>query len=1080
MKNNSSSKKTSYITRGAMILLTTILIILFFCIMLLVSQIQGTARIVNYAGLVRGKTQRIIKLENAGQPHDEMIESVSSYIKGLRYGSDELNLVRLEDVAFQVKMKELSRRFEELCKEILLVREKGYENTNIIEMSEPFFNICDEATGLAEAYSQRKATALNRLEQIVFIDIGGLIIIIAMELIKALRYAAQNRILQSKVYRDEATGLPNKNKCEEILNEPRLLTVEDTVAVCVFDLNNLRNINNNLGHDKGDEYIRSFALQLRIAVPDEYFVGRDGGDEFIAVLKGVTRTRVEECLLSIQKQTQKYSKEYPEMPISYAVGYALSQDFEQVTMRELFRYADKNMYIDKNRAKMEEAAQEKRINQNLLARVKDMGYHFSDCLYCDAFMDQYRALRASSEFFLAEDGNYSGAVEQIVHKLATDSTRKTIWTQLQLDYLKEHLTNENFVHEISYQYREGDSPLHGRLTVIFCDAGRDGTVHHFILGFEVFHDRNIAASDEKLQLTQYYEQMKQIILENENYVEALLDTAEVVCTADFTHDRLEKIFYHSNNVVKFNIKVSLPCSYNEYCEKHKNLVTEDTIENYRIVDSSAKLLERFHTGEKQVTVEYREKDINGKPIWLQKTVLMSRDTVYDSELQKESTVVHGIILFKNTVVFHEKEQQEKERLQLAFEKADSASRAKTEFVNRMSHDIRTPINGIIGMIDIIRKNKENEKKVEECLDKIRLSAGHLMALADDVLDMSKLESGRLVLEEVSFDLLQVIAEVVSLVNAQLLEMKLSHHTHRKNLQHTNLVGSPTRLRQIMVNLFSNAIKYNKVGGSIDTYTREVSFDGTTAWYEFKIKDSGIGMSERFVKEELFDIFTQEEVDARTHYKGSGLGMSIVKQLVEAMNGTIEVESILGKGTTFIFRLPFKVNQTVNNQMINKENMGNSFAGMKKELPNLLGKTLKDNSDSLKQNRLEGLRILLVEDNDLNMEIAEFYLKEDGAQVEKAWNGREAVDKFMASDSNTYDAVLMDIMMPVMNGMEACLAIRTSTHPDAKSIPIIAMTAQASKECMQQCSEVGMNGHLTKPVISQKLIEIIIECISDVR
>ena len=1075
-----SSKKASYITRGCMILLTTILIILFFCIMLLVSQIQGTARVVNYAGLVRGKTQRIIKLENAGQPHDEMIESVSSYIKGLRYGSDELKLVRLEDAAFQAKMNELNRYFDELCKEILLVREKGYENTNIIEMSEPFFNICDEATGLAEAYSQRKATALNKLEKIVFVDIGGLIIIIAIELVKALRYASQNRILQSKVYRDEATGLPNKNKCEEILNNPKLLTTEDAVAVCVFDLNNLRNINNTLGHDKGDKYIYSFAKQLRIAVPDEYFVGRDGGDEFIAVLNGVTRVYVEECLLSIRKQTETYSKEHPEMPISYAVGYAMSQDFEQATMRELFRYADKNMYIDKNRAKMEEAAEEKRINQSLLAKVKDMGYHFSDCLYCDAFMDKYRTLRASSEFFLAENGSYSGAVEQIVRKLATDSTRKTIWTQLQIDYLKKHLTNENFVHEISYQYREGDSPLHGRLTVIFCDAGRDGTVHHFILGFEVFHDRNIAASDEKLQLTQYYEQMKQIILENENYVEALLDTAEVVCTADFTHDRLEKIFYHSNNVVKFNIKVSLPCSYNEYCEKHKNLVTEDTIENYRIVDSSAKLLERFHTGEKQVTVEYREKDINGKPIWLQKTVLMSRDTVYDSELQKESTVVHGIILFKNTVVFHEKEQQEKERLQLAFEKADSASRAKTEFVNRMSHDIRTPINGIIGMIDIIRKNKENEKKVEECLDKIRLSAGHLMALADDVLDMSKLESGRLVLEEVSFDLLQVIAEVVSLVNAQLLEMKLSHHTHRKNLQHTNLVGSPTRLRQIMVNLFSNAIKYNKVGGSIDTYTREVSFDGTTAWYEFKIKDSGIGMSERFVKEELFDIFTQEEVDARTHYKGSGLGMSIVKQLVEAMNGTIEVESILGKGTTFIFRLPFKVNQTVNNQMINKENMGNSFAGMKKELPNLLGKTLKDNSDSLKQNRLEGLRILLVEDNDLNMEIAEFYLKEDGAQVEKAWNGREAVDKFMASDSNTYDAVLMDIMMPVMNGMEACLAIRTSTHPDAKSIPIIAMTAQASKECMQQCSEVGMNGHLTKPVISQKLIEIIIECISDVR
>lgn len=1068
MKKVLNSKKLSYITRSCMILLTTVLIILFFCIMLLVGQIQGTARVVNYAGLVRGKTQRIIKLENAGQPHDEMIESVSSYIKGLRYGSDELKLVRLDDAAFQVKMNELNRYFEELCKEILLIREKGYENTNIIEMSETFFNICDEATGLAEAYSQRKATALNRLEQIVFVDIGGLIIIIAIELVKALRYAAQNRILQSKVYLDEATGLPNKNKCEEILNKPKLLTTEDAVAVCVFDLNNLRNINNTLGHDKGDEYIYSFAKQLRIAVPDEYFVGRDGGDEFIVVLNGVTRGHVEKCLLNIRKQTETYSKEHPEMPISYAVGYALSQDFEQATMRELFRYADKNMYIDKNRAKMEEAAEEKRINQSLLAKVKDMGYHFSDCLYCDAFMDKYRTLRASSEFFLAENGSYSGAVEQIVRKLATDSTRKTIWTQLQIDYLKEHLTNKNFVHEISYQYRKGDSPLHGRLTVIFYDASRDGAVHHFILGFEVFHDKNIAAADEKLQLTQYYEQMKQIILENGNYVEALLDTAEVVCTADFTHDRLENIFYHSNSLQKFNMKVSLPCSYNEYCVKHKELITEDTIENYRIVDSSAKLLERFHTGEKQVIVEYREKDINGKPIWLQKTVLMSRDTVYDSELQKESTVVHGIILFKNTAVFHEKDQQEKERLQLAFEKADSASRAKTEFVNRMSHDIRTPINGIIGMLDIIRKNKDNEKKVEECLDKIQLSAGHLMSLADDVLDMSKLESGRLVLEEVSFNLLQVIDEVFSLVNAQLLEMKLSHHTHRKNLHHMMVIGSPTRLRQIMVNLFSNAIKYNKIGGTIDTYTEEISFDGTTAWFEFKIKDSGIGMSEKFVKEELFDIFTQEQVDARTRYKGSGLGMSIVRQLIEAMNGTIEVESILGKGTTFIFRLPFKINQPESSLLDTKESLSAiSEKSMKK------GNTASE-VNSLNNNCLDGMHILLVEDNDLNMEIAEFYLQEYGARIEKAWNGKEAVEKFLASSPNTYDMILMDIMMPVMDGLEASLAIRLSKRTDAKNIPIIAMTAQASKECMQQCSDAGMNGHLTKPVASQKLIETIIE------
>lgn len=1090
------SKKTSYITRVCMITLTIILIILFFCIMLLVSQIQGTARIVNYAGLVRGKTQRIIKLEDARQPHDEMIESVSSYIKGLRYGSKELNLVRLDDKAFQSKMQELNSYFKELCDEIQLVREKGHEHTSIIDKSEHFFQICDEATGLAEAYSQEKASALSRLEQIVFVDIGGLIILIAIELVKALRYAAQNRILQSKVYLDEATGLPNKNKCEEILNASESFSEEESIAICVFDLNNLRNINNNLGHDKGDEYIRSFAIQLRIAVADEYFVGRDGGDEFIAVLKNVTRAQVEQCLQDIREQTTRYSKEYPEMPISYAVGYAMSQDFEAPTMRELFRYADKNMYIDKNRAKMEEAAEEKRLNQRLLAKVKEMGYQFSDCLYCDAFRDQYRVLRASSKFFLAEDGSYSGAVEQIVHKLATDSTRKMIWTQLQIEYLKEHITKDNYSHEISYQYQEGESALHGRLTVIFCDTGRDGTLHHFILGFEVFHDRDIAVADEKLQLTQYYEQLKQTILENGNYVEALLDTAEAVYTVDFTHDRLENIFYHSERVREFALEIDLPCSYDAYCLKQKEFVTKNTRENYRIVESSEKMLNRFRTGEKQITVEYQEMGQNDKIIWLQKTVLMSKDTVYDNEHQGETTVIHGIILFKDTSVFHERDEQEKERLQLAFEKADSASRAKTEFVNRMSHDIRTPINGIMGMLDIIRKNKDNPEKLEECLGKIQLSAGHLMALADDVLDMSKLESGKLVLEEVSFDLLQLMADVTSLVNAQLLEMKLSHHTHRKNLKHTILIGSPTRLRQIMLNLFSNAIKYNKVGGTIDTYSKEISCDGTTVWYEFKIKDSGIGMSEEFVKEELFDIFTQEQAGARTHYKGSGLGMSIVKQLVEAMHGTIEVKSTLGEGTTFILHLPFKIdmgtgtngadeNYSLNRQYEqNIEEKGRSnLSDTEKEvektsmsLPENKTNNLSDNTESV-QNDLHGTKVLLVEDNDLNMEIAEFYLEDYGATVEKAWNGQEAFDKFIASAPGTYDIILMDIMMPVMDGLSACRATRASDHADSAAVPIIAMTAQVSKESIEESILAGMNGHLTKPVALEKLIKTIMKFIN---
>ena len=265
-------KKQTHFLRIAMMVLTTILIVLFFMIMSMVGKIQGTARVINYAGLVRGGTQRMVKLEISGEPQDKMYETISSYIEGLRYGSDKLNFVRLADKDFQNKMDELAQYFEEeLRSELLLVREKGYENTDIISKSEHFFQICDETVSYAEVYSQKKATALDHLEKVVLADILGLVLIIGTELIKAVRFAAQNRILQKKVYLDEATGLPNKNKCEEILNAPDPIPADELVAMCVFDLNNLRTINNNLGHDKGDEYIRSFAIQLREAVPEELF-----------------------------------------------------------------------------------------------------------------------------------------------------------------------------------------------------------------------------------------------------------------------------------------------------------------------------------------------------------------------------------------------------------------------------------------------------------------------------------------------------------------------------------------------------------------------------------------------------------------------------------------------------------------------------------------------------------------------------------------------------------------------------------------------------------------------------------------
>ena len=737
------------------------------------------------------------------------------------------------------------------------------------------------------------------------------------------------------------------------------------------------------------------------------------------------------------------------MPISYAAGYALSSDFEGSTMRELFRLADKNMYIDKNRAKMEEAAEKQRMNIRLLEEITEKGFQFTDCIYCDALLDQYYVLRASSRFFLAEDGSYSGAVEQIVQELGTDENRKSMRKKLQISYLAEQIKDKGEKLELPYQYRKEDSICRGRMTALFVNNTEDGRLHHFILGFEPFQNKNENTADERTRLNRYYEQLKQSIVENENYAEALLQTANAVYTVDLTNDKLENVYYHEA-AFKVENDIQTPRSYSDYCNKRSRYVTEDTLENYRIVDSSFKLLKRFATGAKQVTVEYCETmGKENKPVWLQKTVLMSRDMVYDANTDKESSVVHGIVLFKNTSDFHEKEQQEKARLQMAYEEADSENRAKTEFMNRMSHDIRTPINGIMGMVDIIRKNRDDWGKVDDSLDKIQLSTRHLLELVSDVLDMSKLEAGMFEIHEDVFDMNELMDEVAALVDAQLVESSITHCKHRSNIQHTALKGSSLQLRRIMVNLLSNAIKYNKPNGTIDTYAEELSCDGTTVWYEFKIVDTGIGMSEEFIKEQLFKPFTQEKNDARTLYRGTGLGMSIVKALLDKMGGSIEVESQLGEGSTFTFRLPFKVDE-------------NAIETKKEE-------------QSSGEQKLEGKQILLVEDNEINMEIAEFYLKELGIVVDKAWNGKEAIDKFEESAPGTYDLILMDIMMPVMGGREAARRIRTLERSDAETVRIYAMTAQVSSESVHKCLASGMNGHIAKPIDESKLREILTRC-----
>ena len=554
------------------------------------------------------------------------------------------------------------------------------------------------------------------------------------------------------------------------------------------------------------------------------------------------------------------------------------------------------------------------------------------------------------------------------------------------------------------------------MTFLRLDDMATGKLHHFIVGFEVFHDMEQVLEDERLHLEQYYEQMKQSILENSNYIEALLETAEALYTVNLTQDRLEQIFHHRKKEERiFDFQGELPCSYDGYCRKIRQHITEDTLETYKIIDTSKSLLDRFYAGEKQVTVEYQESNKDGKEIWIQKTVLMSQDTVYDNEKEREHTVVRGIIMFRNTSEFHEKDQKEKEQLQIAYEKADMESKTKTEFMNRMSHDLRTPINGILGMIHVIRKSWNNQEKLEDSVDKIEISTRHLMDLVNDVLDMSKLESGHLTVHEEPFDLEDLMKEVAVLMQGQLEETGITHRKHRENMQHTMLKGDALQLQRIMMNLFGNAVKYNKKNGTIDTYVTEISCDGKNVLYEFRIADSGIGMSREYMEHELFQPFTQEKADARTQYKGTGLGMSIVKGLIDRMNGAISVRSTLGEGSEFTFRLAFRLAEEERQQAA-------------------------DNKEDAKDD-LAGMRVLLVEDNDINMEIAEFYLTDAGMIVEKAWNGKEAVEKYEAAPKGYYSAILMDIMMPVMNGIEAARNIRRKEKNGGKEIGCAAAAVQ---------------------------------------
>ena len=1039
------TKKKSNIIQISIGILAVILAAFIIVMMGIVSDIQGTARVINYAGLVRGKTQRIIKLEISGQQEDEMIQDIESFIDGLRNGDEELGLVCLDDVDFQNKMQELDEYFSVLKKEIYRVRTDGYENTDIISKSEKFFVICDEATGLAETYSQKKATSLSALEKYITADIIALMLLIGYEFIKAVRYAAMNRALQRKVYLDSATGLPNKNKCEELLDEPTPPSAD--TGVCSFDLNNLRRINNSMGHEAGDTYIHRFAVCLRASMPAEQFVGRNGGDEFIAVTHGLNKEEIEQCLAKVRKDMEEESKEYPDTPLSYAVGFALAEDFPDSTMRELFHYADKNMYINKNHVKREEAAAEKHLDYQLLKILRQYGNNFSDCLYCDARMDTYRAIRVSNNFFLAEDGSYSGVAEQIVEEQVEKSSRANIRESLQISVLNENMRTKKDVQEL--QYDTSEQGIYNRLTLIPIDWDTNGELHHFLLAFETIRKSSDKRIDAKEQLALYYEQLKQSILENDSYVDALLELSDVIYTVDLTKDILEKSITLNGKREKSRellIDYPLPCSYQDYCHEYIKKVTQETIGSYCMADDSAKLLKRFESGETHLSIEYCIQEDDGSIRWIHKTVLMTQTIVFDSETRSEMPVVNAIILLQDTSQMHAREEQEHARLQAAFDEMQTANRAKTNFLSRMSHDIRTPLNGIIGLLKIDEDHFDNKDLIIENHKKMNIAAEHLLALINDVLQMSKLEEGQIVLTHEFISLGDLTSDIVSIIIERAVEagVEWDYEKGKSEIPYPYIYGSPLHLRQIFLNIYGNCIKYNRPGGKVSTIVEVANVQDGICTYRWTISDTGIGMGQEFL-EHIFDPFVQEKTDARSVYRGTGLGMTIVKGLIEQMNGSIEITSEVGVGSTFIITIPFEIAPTPEEVPVREQ---------------------------LQNPDIHGLNLMVAEDNDLNAEIAEILLKDAGADTTLVKDGKQAVELFQTSEPGTFDAILMDIMMPVMDGLTATREIRAITRTDAKQIPIIAMTANAFEEDAKKCFAAGMNAHIPKPFQIEQVKKIL--------
>ena len=424
------------------------------------------------------------------------------------------------------------------------------------------------------------------------------------------------------------------------------------------------------------------------------------------------------------------------------------------------------------------------------------------------------------------------------------------------------------------------------------------------------------------------------------------------------------------------------------------------------------------------------------------------NTITIADRDNENKPVSATLAIRSIEIMIKEEKDRQELLKMAAKRAEIANKAKSDFLSRMSHDIRTPINVILGMTAVATMNIDNKEKVKDSLKKISMSGKHLLALINDVLDMSKIENGQEQLCEDKFEIIEVLESIISLFQNQLQEKNMTADFTVKRLINNSVIGDERRLQQIFVNIIGNAVKFSNTSGNIRISVEEKdSSISSKGYYQFVFEDNGIGMDSKFI-ERIFEPFARADESGAT--EGTGLGMAIAINIAKLMGGDIEVESTLGKGSRFKVDVYLKIN---------------------KEQPEEI-KEKDDEIANYTKNNYSGKRVLLVEDNESNIEIGRELLGVVGIQVEVAENGEKAIEKIIESEENYFDIIFMDIQMPVMNGYEATRIIRKMQRDDMKKIPIIAMSAYAFSDDLKKAKEAGMTGSISKPVEVSKLNKLL--------